>query len=104
MSNLHVKEINQSLAGGYTSEAFQKEGPKLTFMAVFGGLTGQTKARLEQSLDGRTYNEIPDSETTVPAGDSEQMWNDCGILPEGSFVRMAVNAVAGTLVEIKMLS
>lgn len=103
MSNLHVKEINQSLAGGYTSEGLQKQGPKMTFMAAFSGLTGQTKARLEQSVDGTKYNEIPDSETTIAPGDSEQMWNDI-MLPEGSFVRLTVDAVSGTLTEIKMLS
>lgn len=104
MSKLDTKELNASLSEGYTSDGLQKQGPRMTFMAAFSGLTGQTKARLEQSVDGTKYNEIPDSETTVPAGDSEQMWNDCGILPEGSFVRMTVDAVSGTMVEIKMLS
>ena len=38
MSNLHVKEINQSLAGGYTSEAFQKEGRNMTIVAMVSGI------------------------------------------------------------------
>ena len=103
MSNLHAKKINESLTGGYTSCGLQKQGPRMTFMAVFSGLTGQTKARLEQSVDGTKYNEIPDSETTIASGDAEQMWNDI-MLPEGSFVRLKVDAVSGTLTEIKMLS
>jgi hypothetical protein len=103
MKTLEKLTPSASLSGGYTSDGLQKQGPRMTFMAVFSGLTGQTKARLEQSVDGTKYNEIPDSETTIASGNSEQMWNDI-MLPEGSFVRLAVDAVAGTLTEIKMLS
>lgn len=102
--NLKEKTMNASLNGGYTSEGLQKEGQRMTFMAVFSGLSGTSTARLEQSPDGTTYNEIPESEVTVASGSSEQMWNDCGLLPSGSFVRVNVNSVDGTLVKIKMLS
>ena len=104
MNTLDTKELNASLSGGYTSEGLQKEGQKMTFLAVFSGLSGTTTARLEQSVDGATYNEIPDSEVTVASGSSQQMWNDCGVLPSGSFVRVRVNSISGTLVRIKMLS
>ena len=103
MKTLETLKPSASLSGGYTSDGLQKQGPKMTFMAAFSGLTGQTKARLEQSVDGTNYNEIPDSEATIAPGESEQMWNDI-MLPEGCFVRLSVDAVRGTLTEIKMLS
>lgn len=71
-------------------------------MASFN-LNSTTTARLEQSPDGVHYNEIPDSEAEIAAGVSEQMWNE-KMLPEGSFIRLSVDAVSGTLVSIKMLS
>jgi|GEM_PF-2323261 len=104
MGRLKTLETNASLAGGYTSEGLQKEGPRMTLMASFRGLSEATTARLEQSVDGTSYNEIPGSEATISAGTSEQMWNDCGMLSEGSYVRVSVDAVSGTLYLIKMLS
>lgn len=103
MQSLDTKALNVSLANGYTSEGLRKEGSRMTFYAAFSGMTEQATARLEQSVDGVKYNEIPDSETTIPTGDTEQMWND-PILPSGSYVRLVVEASNGTLTTIKMLS
>ena len=103
MSNLHAKEINESLAGGYTSEAFQKGGRSMTIVAMFSGITGTPTVKLQQSVDGRVFQDIPKSAVTLEAGQGEQMWND-GILPEGTFVRIVVGQSAGELSTIKILS
>jgi hypothetical protein len=103
MSNLRLKEINESLAGGYTSEAFQKEGKNMTVVAMFSGITGGATVKLQQSVEGRVFQDIPKSAVTLEAGQGEQMWND-GILPEGTFVRIVVGQSAGELSTIKILS
>ena len=103
MSNLHVKEINQSLADGYTSEGLQKEGKNMTIVAMFSGITGGETVKLQQSVEGRVFQDIPKSAVTLEAGQGEQMWND-GILPEGTFVRIVVGQSAGELSTIKILS
>lgn len=103
MSNLHVKEINQSLAEGYTSEGFQKEGKNMTIVAMFSGITGGETVKLQQSVEGRVYQDIPKSVATLEANQGEQMWNE-NILPEGIFVRVVVGQSAGELTTIKILS
>ena len=103
MSNLHVKEVNQSLAGGYTSEAFQKEGRNMTIVAMFSGIQGGETVKLQQSVEGRVFQDIPKSEVTLEANQGEQMWNE-SILPEGIFVRIVVSQSAGELTTIKTLS
>ena len=103
MSNLRLKEINESLAEGYTSEAFQKEGKNMTVVAMFSCITDGATVKLQQSVEGRVFQDIPKSAVTLEAGQGEQMWND-GILPEGTFVRIVVGQSAGELSTIKILS
>lgn len=103
MSNLHVKEVNQSLAGGYTSEAFRKEGKSMTIVAMFSGITGTPTVKLQQSVEGRVFQDIPKSAVALEANQGEQMWNE-SILPEGTFVRIVVGQSAGELTTIKTLS
>lgn len=101
--NLETKSINQSLSAGYTSEAFQKKGERMTVVAMFSGITGGTTAKLQQSVDGSAFQDIPESEATLEAGQENQMWND-GILPEGAFVRIVVGTSSGQLSTVKILS
>jgi len=103
MSNLHVKTINQSLAEGFTSEAFRKEGRSMTVVAVFTGITGNPVVKLQQSVEGRVFQDIPKSNVTLEAGQGQQMWNE-SILPEGTFVRIVAGQDAGELSTIKTLS
>ena len=103
MSNLHVKEIHQSLAEGYTSEAFQKEGKNMTIVAMFSGITGGETVKLQQSVEGRIFQDIPKSEVALEANQGEQMWNE-SILPEGIFVRIVVGPSNGKILTIKILS
>lgn len=103
MSNLHVKQISESLEEGYTSEAFQKSGRNMTVLAMFSGIEGGETVKLQQSVEGRVFQDIPKSEVTLEAGQGEQMWND-GILPEGTFVRIVAGESAGKLEIIKILS
>lgn len=103
MSNLHVNTINQSLAEGFTSEAFRKEGRSMTVVAVFTGITGNPVVKLQQSVEGRVFQDIPKSNVTLQAGQGQQMWNE-SILPEGTFVRIVAGQDAGELSTIKILS
>lgn len=103
MSNLTAKTLNQSLAGGYTSEAFQKSGRSMTVVAVFTGITGTPVVKLQQSVEGRVFQDIPKSAVTLEVGQGQQMWND-SILPEGTFIRVVAGADAGELSTIKILS
>lgn len=103
MSNLNAKQINESLSEGYTSEAFQKGGKNMTVLAMFSGIEGGETVKLQQSVEGRVFQDIPKSEVTLEALQGEQMWND-GILPEGTFVRIVVGESAGRLETIKILS
>ncbi len=103
MSNLHVKEINQSLASGYTSVGLRKVGRNMTIVAMFSGITGGETVKLQQSVDGRVFQDIPNSEVALEANQGEQMWNE-NILPEGTFVRILVSQSAGVLTTIKTLS
>ena len=103
MSNLHVNTINQSLSEGFTSEAFRKEGRSMTVVAVFTGITGNPVVKLQQSVEGRVFQDIPKSNVTLEAGQGQQMWNE-SILPEGTFVRIVAGQDAGELSTIKTLS
>lgn len=103
MSNLHAIEINGSLAGGYTSEAFQKGGKNMTIVAMFSGIAGSPTVKLQQSVDGRVFQDIPGSAVALEDGQGEQMWND-GILPEGTLVRVVAGPSAGEISTIKILS
>ncbi len=103
MSNLSVNTINQSLAGGFTSEAYRKGGRSMTVVAVFTGITGNPVVKLQQSVEGRVFQDIPKSNVTLEAGQGQQMWNE-SILPEGTFVRIVVGQDAGELSTIKILS
>lgn len=100
---MHVKEIHQSLAEGYTSEAFQKEGKNMTIVAMFSGITGGETVKLQQSVEGRIFQDIPKSEVALEANQGEQMWNE-SILPEGIFVRIVVGPSNGKILTIKILS
>ena len=103
MSNLHTKEINRILASGYTSEAFQKEGRTMTIVAIFSGIAGGATAKLQQSVEGRVFQDIPKSAVTLDDRQEQQMWND-SILPEGTFIRLVVGQSDGELETIKILS
>lgn len=103
MSNLSVNTINQSLAEGFTSEAYRKGGRSMTVVAVFTGITGNPVVKLQQSVEGRVFQDIPKSNVTLEAGQGQQMWNE-SILPEGTFVRIVVGQDAGELSTIKILS
>ena len=104
MSNLHVKEIDESLEEGYTSEAFQKEGRSMTIVAMFSKIYGTPTVKLQQSVDGHVFQDIPKSEVALEDRQGEQMWND-SILPEGAFVRIVVGpATTGNILTIKILS
>ena len=102
--SLKTRELNASLTSGYTSEGLQKDGKNCIFVAEFDGLTANIPAHLEESVDGETYQEVPDSATTLGAGQTVQMWND-GMLPRGTMLRVVIgSAEAGTIVGIKLLS
>lgn len=103
MSNLNTKVLNQSLSEGYTSEPFRKEGKSMTIVAVFNGITGTPAVKLQQSVEGRVFQDIPKSEVVLEPGQGNQQWND-SILPEGTYVRVVVGQDAGELVTIKILS
>jgi len=103
MSNLNTSVLNQSLSGGYTSEAFRKGGESMTVVAVFNGITGTPTVKLQQSVEGRVFQDIPKSEVVLEPGQGSQMWND-SILPEGTYVRVVVGQDAGELSTIKILS
>lgn len=103
MSNLNTKTINQSLSEGYISEGFRKESANMTVVAVFTGITGNPTVKLQQSVEGRVYQDIPKSDVTLEPGQGLQMWNDM-ILPEGTYVRIVVGQDAGELSTIKVLS
>ena len=103
MSNLTVKTINQSLFNGFESEAFQKSGKSMTVVAVFSHITGTPVVKLQQSVEGRVFQDIPKSDVTLEPNQGQQMWNE-SILPEGTFVRIVVGQDAGELSTIKILS
>ena len=103
MSNLNSKTINRSLASGYTSEAFRKEGRSMTIVAEFDGINNSPVAKLQQSVEGRVFQDIPKSSVTLEDGQGQQMWND-SILPEGTFIRIVVGQSDGELSTIKILS
>lgn len=103
MSNLNVKTLNQSLSEGYTSDPFRKEGKRMTVVAVFNGITGTPSVKLQQSVEGRVFQDIPKSEIVLEPGQGNQMWNE-SLLPEGTYVRVVVGSDAGELVTIKILS
>lgn len=98
-----TRELNASLAGGYTSEGLQKDGKNCTFSAEFDGLAANTPAHLEQSVDGEIYQEIPESATTLEADQTVQNWND-DMLPRGTMLRIVVGSGPGTITKIKLLS
>ena len=98
-----TRELNASLSGGYTSEGLQKDGPQCTFEATFSGLTGSVSAKLEESIDGNVYQEVPESATTLTAGQTVQMWND-DMMPRGVMLRIVVGSGSGMITGIKLLS
>ncbi len=75
----------------------------MTIVAMFSGITGTPTVKLQQSVDGRVFQDIPKSAVTLEANQGEQMWND-SILPEGTFVRIVVGQSAGEISTIKILS
>lgn len=100
-----TRELNASLSGGYTSEGLQTDGENFTFAAMFDGLTANTPAHLEQSVDGETpYQEVPDSATTLEAGQTVQNWNGNNTVPRGTMLRIVVGSGSGTITQIKLLS
>lgn len=102
--SLKTREVNASLSGGYTSEGLEKDGPHCTFEATFSGLTNSVSVKLEESIDGNVYQEVPESATTLAAGETVQMWND-DMLPRGMMLRIVVGSSAnGTITGIKLLS
>ena len=100
---LNTKTLNESLATGYVSEAFQKDGKNTTFVATFSNLTGTPTAKLQQSVECHVWSDVPGSSITLEDGQGEQMWNE-NILPEGIWLRLVVDAAGGELSTIKMLA
>lgn len=102
--SLKTRKPQASLSEGYTSEALHKDGSRSTFVALFSDLAGGAEAKLQQSVDGQHWSDLPNSETTLEASQTEQMWND-DITPRGTAVRIVVGADAtGSLEAIKLLS
>lgn len=102
--SLKTRELNVSLAGGYTSEGLKKDGSHGTFVAIFSDMQGGADAKLQQSVDGDHWSDVPESAVTIAAGQTEQMWND-SVTPRGTLLRLVVGAdLQGTLDAIKLLS
>lgn len=102
--SLKTRELNASLNEGYISDGLQKDGGHGTFVAEFETLNGETAAKLQQSVDGKHWSDMPNSEVTLGNGQQEQMWND-DITPRGTVIRIVIGAdVTGSIVAIKLLS
>lgn len=102
--SLKTKQLNASLANGFTTEGLQKDGNNATFLATFSGVATATEAKLQQSIDGDIWSDIPGSEATIQVAQTEQMWND-DITPRGILLRLVVGPSANAqLVTIKLLS
>ena len=101
--SLKTRKLNVSLAGGYTSEGLEKDGSHGTFVAIFSNMQGGADAKLQQSVDGDAWSDVPGSETTIEAGETERMWTE-NIMPRGTMVRMNITETTGNLVAIKLLS
>lgn len=102
--SLKTKQHNASLANGFTTEGLQKDGSNATFVAVFSNVDQNTEAKLQQSVDGDIWSDIPGSEATIQPDQTEQMWND-DITPRGIMLRLVVGPSANAqLLTIKLLS
>ena len=89
MSNLNSQTINGRLSRGFISEGIRKDGTSMTIVAVFNGITDNPVVKLQQSVEGRIYQDIPKSAVILEARQENQMWNE-SILPEGTFIRVVV--------------
>lgn len=104
--SLKTKQLNADLADGITTQGLLKDGLHGTFAATFTDISGDITARLQQSVDGDAWADVPNSETTLTTADTERLWTD-NIMPRGTMVRLVIDNPGhntGTLVAIKLLS
>jgi hypothetical protein len=104
----HTDNINYDLAGGdFTSNSVQLAGSKIMTSAVLSDIiVSDIKLKLQQSIDGENWGDVPDSEVTIAAGQTSQSWNVIGLV-RGSFLRLSGDvgsAVSGTVNDFKILS
>lgn len=104
--SLKTRQLDTGLSNGLTTEGLQKDGSHATFAAAFDNIQGEMTARLQHSIDGEKWANVPGSETILTTGDTERLWTE-NIMPRGTMVRLNItnnDHNQGTIVSIKLLS
>ena len=83
---LEIISTEVTATGNYNSAAFKLKGNRQTIELKTTDMAGT--AKLQQSIDGSNFIDVPDSEITVVAG-SLVAWNN-DYLVSGLFLRVAI--------------
>lgn len=106
MSVQHKTE-NYNLAGGNkTTDAVTINGSKIAIQADFESVVGSgLQAKLQESVDGNGYADIPGSTVDISTGQTTQIWNLLGY-PRDLQIRIVLmtNQNTGTFKEWHILS
>ena len=100
-------EIDYNLASGnYTTQHVILDGSKATLGLYFESLTGGTlQVKLQESIDGDVFEDIPNSTRNISAGSTVAYFN-VAMLPRDLCIRavLTTSGNAGRLVRMKLLS
>lgn len=105
--SVQTKTEDYNLAGGNkTTDAATMDGSKIAIQANFQSIAGSgLQAKLQESVDGINYADIPNSRVDISAGQTTQIWNLFGY-PRNLQIRIAIIAsgITGIFKEWKVLS
>lgn len=104
---LKIKTLNYNLSQGDTStDSISLDGGKAVVSVGFSAVTGSgLNAKLQQSIDGDAWGDVPGSTATIETGQTVQFWNVFG-LPKDILLRvvLSTNMNTGYLTTFKILS
>lgn len=105
--NVQTKTENYNLAGGnYTTDPVTINGSKIAIEADFDSVVGNgLQAKLQESVKGERFSDIPNTTVSISAGQNNQIWNLLGF-PRNLQIRIVLmaNQNTGTFKEWHILS
>lgn len=105
--SVQTKTENYNLAGGNkTTDAVTTDGSKIAIQADFNSVVGSgLQAKLQESVNGERFSDIPNSAVSISEGQTNQIWNLFGF-PRGLQIRVVLmpNQNTGTFLQWHILS
>ncbi|MDP2723216.1 MAG: hypothetical protein Q8O72_10695 [Bacteroidales bacterium] len=105
--SLKTLNVNYNISGGdHVFEAIQLDNDNLAISVIYTGINStDAELRLEQSVDGINFNEVPGSNQTINNAKPSHMFNI--LAKRGLFIRLVLiihSATAGLINKINALT